>query len=149
MIKRTYWGGFMPNHIIFNNNCSVARHVKDDPDFKNVGLAVDVFHFSNKHAETDYFCQSKCNPALFPELLGENGKGWFFNTSIAEQTYVWVPFNLPRNVSRYVWFLPGWNDHDEELGNQGKADKPKSQPSMAVVTSGFSLTKHKFVHINN
>lgn len=90
MIKRTYRGGFMPNHIIFDNNCSVAKHVKNDPDFENVGLAVDVFHFANKHAETDTFCQSNCNPALFPELLGENGKSWFFNTSIAEQTNVWL-----------------------------------------------------------
>lgn len=90
MIKRTYRGGFMPNHIIFDNNCSVAKHVNDDPDFRNVGLAVDVFHFANKHAETDNFCQSNCNPALFPELLGENGKNWFFNTSIAEQTNVWL-----------------------------------------------------------
>ena len=80
----------MPNHIIFNNNCSVAKHIKDDPDFKNVGLAVDVFHFSNKHVETDTFCQSNCNPALFPELLGENGRSWWFNTSIAEQTNVWL-----------------------------------------------------------
>ena len=90
MIMRTYRGGFMPNHIIFDNDCSVAKHVKDDPDFRNVGLTVDVFHFANKHAETDTFCQSNCNPALFPELLGENGKNWFFNTSIAEQTNVWL-----------------------------------------------------------
>lgn len=90
MIKRTYRGGFMPNHIIFDNNCSVAKHVKDDPDFNNVGLAVDVFHFTNKHAVSDTFCQSNCNPALFPELLGENGRNWWFNTSIAEQTNVWL-----------------------------------------------------------
>jgi hypothetical protein len=80
----------MPNHIIFDNNCSVAKHVKDDPDFDNVGLAVDVFHFTNKHAVTDTFCQSNCNPTLFPELLGENGRNWWFNTSIAEQTNVWL-----------------------------------------------------------
>jgi len=43
MIKRTYRDGFMPNRIIFDNNCSVAKHVKGDLDFANVGLAVDVF----------------------------------------------------------------------------------------------------------
>ncbi|PBK95017.1 hypothetical protein ARMGADRAFT_1045269 [Armillaria gallica] len=65
-------------------------HIKDDPDFKNVGLAVDVFHFSCKHSESDTFCQQHCNPIAYPELHGEDGKGWWFNTSIAEQTNVWV-----------------------------------------------------------
>lgn len=27
---------------------------------------------------------------MFKELLGEDGKGWFFNSSIAEQTNVWL-----------------------------------------------------------
>ena len=80
----------MPNHIIFNNNCSVTKHAKDDPEFSNVGLAIDIFHFANKHAETDTFCRSNCNPALFPELLGKSGKDWFFNMSIAEQTNIWL-----------------------------------------------------------
>jgi hypothetical protein len=123
MIKRTYQGGFMPNHIIFDNNCSVARHVKDDPDFKNVGLAVDVFHFANKHAETDYFCQSKCNQALFPELLGENGKGWLFNTSISEQTNVWLGgfHSICREMSAdmYDFFL------DEMIMMRNRATKAR------------------------
>ncbi len=89
-IKRTYRDGHLPNHIIFDNNCSVAKHVKDDPDFKNIGLAVDVFHFNCKHSESDTFCQQHCNPIAYPELRGEDGKGWWFNTSIAEQTNVWV-----------------------------------------------------------
>jgi hypothetical protein len=80
----------MPNHIIFDNNCSLAKHVKHDPAFTNVGLAVDVFHFKSKHSENDTFCQLNCNPASFPELCGEGGKGWFFNSSIAEQTNVWL-----------------------------------------------------------
>jgi len=80
----------LPDHIFFDNNCSLAKHVKDDPDFKNIGLSVDVFHFSCKHAVTDKFCQTHCNPANFPELLSEDGQGWYFNSSIAEQTNVWL-----------------------------------------------------------
>jgi hypothetical protein len=80
----------MPDHIFFDNNCSLAKHVQNDPDFNNVGLTVDVFHFSCKHSITDEFCQTNCNPALFPELLGKDGKGWYFNSSIAEQTNVWL-----------------------------------------------------------
>jgi hypothetical protein len=79
----------MPNHIIYNNNCTLAKHVQGDPWFEDVGLAVDVFHFKCKHAKSDEFCQTNCNPHNFPELHGENGVGWYFNTSIAEQTNVW------------------------------------------------------------
>jgi hypothetical protein len=80
----------MPNHIIFDVNCTLAKHVKNDPDFRNVGLAVDIFHFRSKYSKKDMFCQLNCNPALFPELCGEDGKGWYFNSSIAEQTNVWL-----------------------------------------------------------
>lgn len=53
-IKRTFRiSGQMPDHIFFDNNCSLAKHVKNDPDFSNVGLSVDVFHFSCKHSVTD------------------------------------------------------------------------------------------------
>jgi len=38
----------------------------------------------------DEFCQTNCNPANFPELLGKDGCGWYFNSSIAEQTNVWL-----------------------------------------------------------
>ena len=65
---------FKPNHIIFNNNCSLAQHVKGDPFFRNIGLSVDVFHFKSKHKETHTFCQEHCNLAAFPELLGTDGK---------------------------------------------------------------------------
>src|SRR6266487_5911899 len=91
MIKRTFRVvGQMPSHIFFDNNCSLAKHVKDDPVFANVGLPVDVFHFKCKHSESDTFCQQNCNPALFPELFGPDGKGWYFNSSIAEQTNAWL-----------------------------------------------------------
>jgi len=64
--------------------------VKDDPFFEDIGLSVDVFHFNCKHSQSDTYCQQNCNPADYPELLGDNGKGWRFNSSIAEQTNVWL-----------------------------------------------------------
>ncbi|TFK18500.1 hypothetical protein FA15DRAFT_683263 [Coprinopsis marcescibilis] len=90
MIKRTYLNQCKPNHIVFDNNCSIKKHVQDDTWFENVGLAVDVFHYRCKQSLTDMFCQANCNPADFPELKGEGGRGWYFNTSIAEQTNVWL-----------------------------------------------------------
>lgn len=109
-IKRTFQiNEQMPNHIFFDNNCSLAKHVKNDPDFKDVGLSVDVFHFNCKHSQKDIFCQMNCNPALFPELLSEDGKGWYFNSSIAEQTNVWLGgfHAIVREmlVDRYNFFL--------------------------------------------
>ncbi|KAF6764086.1 hypothetical protein DFP72DRAFT_999160 [Ephemerocybe angulata] len=79
-----------PNHIVFDNNCSLSKHVKNKPFFKDIGLKVDAFHFGTKHSKSDDYCQEHCNPAHSPELLGEDGKKWFFNTSIAEQTNVWL-----------------------------------------------------------
>lgn len=88
-MKRIYTCTHKHNHSIFDNNCSLAKHVQGDSFFDDIGLAVDVFHFKCKHSVNDTFCQEHCNPASFPELIGEDGKGWWFNTSIAEQTNVW------------------------------------------------------------
>jgi len=79
-----------PNHLFFDNNCSLSKHVKGDPFFKDMGLMVDVFHFNCKHSVKDKYCQSNCNPVDYSELLGENGEGWYFNSSVAEQTNVWL-----------------------------------------------------------
>ena len=89
-LKRIFYvESLKPDHIIFDNNCGLAHHVKTDPFFADIGLSVDVFHFKSKHSETDTFCQENCNPAAFPELLGEDGNSWFFNSSVAEQINVW------------------------------------------------------------
>ncbi|KDQ59117.1 hypothetical protein JAAARDRAFT_57079 [Jaapia argillacea MUCL 33604] len=89
MIRRTYYyPGLMPDHIFYDNNCNLWKHVQDDPAFKGVGLTVDVFHFKSKHSEKDLYCDTHCNPTDFPELLNNDG-GFFFNLSIAEQTNVW------------------------------------------------------------
>jgi hypothetical protein len=74
-----------------------------------VGLSVDVFHFKSKHKETDMFCQENCNPSAFLELLGEGGKAWYFNSSIAEQTNVWLggyhAICREMLVDKYTFFL--------------------------------------------
>jgi len=124
MIKRTFrMPGTMPDHIFFDNNCQVAKHVRDDPAFKHVGLSVDVFHFKSKHAITDTFCQAYCNPAAFPELQGEGNKQWYFNSSIAEQTNSWLGgyHSICREmlVDKYNFFL------DEMILRRNKVTKEK------------------------
>jgi hypothetical protein len=52
-------------------------------------MTVDVFHFLHKHDERHEFCQEHCNPVAYPELLAPDSK-WFFNTSVAEQTSIWL-----------------------------------------------------------
>src|SRR6266508_4900694 len=91
MIKRTYRiPGTMLDHIFYDNNCHIAKMVKNDPVFQSVGLTVDVFHFKCKHSERDAFCQENCNPAAYPELLGTDGQQWYFNSSVVEQTNAWL-----------------------------------------------------------
>ncbi|KIJ57565.1 hypothetical protein HYDPIDRAFT_104097, partial [Hydnomerulius pinastri MD-312] len=80
----------MPEYFVFDNNCKLRAHQEaiKDMHFSQTGMPVDVFHFNSKHKETDLYCQQHCNPAAFPELI-EDGK-WRFNTSICEQTNVWL-----------------------------------------------------------
>ena len=112
MIKRTLDEDIKPNHIFFDNNCTLANMVRDgkDPFFDDIGLTVDVFHFKSKHSETDLFCQQNCNPAAYPELLSDNNKGgWYFNSSIAEQTNIWLggyhAICREMLVDKYTFFL--------------------------------------------
>ncbi|EDR00638.1 uncharacterized protein LACBIDRAFT_333942 [Laccaria bicolor S238N-H82] len=80
-----------PEYFIFDNNCKLVAHqrVIGDRHFKDTAMPVDVFHFNTKHKESDLHCQTHCNPAAFPELIDANNK-WKFNTSICEQTNVWL-----------------------------------------------------------
>ncbi|KAH6894811.1 hypothetical protein BKA70DRAFT_1375758 [Coprinopsis sp. MPI-PUGE-AT-0042] len=80
-----------PKFFIFDNNCQLDKHLKaiGDLHFAKTGRPVDVFHFNCKHKESDIHCQMYCNPAAFAELIDENGH-WVFNTSICEQTNVWL-----------------------------------------------------------
>jgi hypothetical protein len=99
MIERVYSeapGVRKPDLVVFDSNCRLAQYVKNRNKtwWDTVGLPVDVFHFKTKHKQTDVYCQEWCNPAMFKELLVYNPKTqkdeWFFNTSIAEQTNVWL-----------------------------------------------------------
>jgi hypothetical protein len=62
---------------------------RNDTYFSDIGMCVDVWHFLNKHKATHQFCQEHCNPADYPELMTDDGH-WYFNTSVAEQTNVWM-----------------------------------------------------------
>ncbi|KAF8237015.1 hypothetical protein L208DRAFT_1249164 [Tricholoma matsutake] len=92
MINHTFNEDIKPNHIFFDNNCMLTGMVQNGKDtfFDDIGLTVDVFHFKSKDSKTDLFCQENCNPATYPKLISEDGKGWYFNSSIAEQTNVWL-----------------------------------------------------------
>lgn len=94
-----------------------------DPFFDDIGLTVDVFHFKSKHSETDQFCQRNCNPAAYPELISEDNRGWFFNSSIAEQTNVWLGgyHSICREMlmDKYTFFL------DEMILRRNRMTKEK------------------------
>lgn len=79
------------SHIFFDNNCGMKQHIEAQQDafFAKIGLPVDVFHFKCKHKETDSFCREFCDPSTFPELRGPDGS-WYFNSSVCEQTNVWL-----------------------------------------------------------
>ncbi|KIJ05333.1 hypothetical protein PAXINDRAFT_93606 [Paxillus involutus ATCC 200175] len=109
MIKRTFCDEFIkPNHIFYDNNCTLSYMVRNDPYFKSIGLSVDVFHFKCKHSTEDEWCQQHCNPASFEDLVGEDGK-WLFNSSVAEQTNIWFGeyHSICREMTadRYAFFL--------------------------------------------
>jgi hypothetical protein len=130
MFKRVYWRpGLRPEILFYDNNCNLSKLTRNDPAFKGLGMPVDVFHFKCKHSITDEWCQQNCNPAMFPELVTEDGK-WFFNSSIAEQTNVWLGHyhSICREmlVDRYRFFL----DQMIMLKNQ--------QTKKKLLKSGFS-----------
>lgn len=108
LVKRTYRDGPYPEHMFFDNNCHLAKTARRDHAFDNMGLSVDVFHFNCKHNEKDTYCLENCNPRAFPELIREDG-GWYFNSSIAEQTNVWLGGYLAicreMHVDKYNLFL--------------------------------------------
>jgi hypothetical protein len=109
MIKHTFRGDIKPDHIFYDNNCTLVKMVQNDPFFDTIGLTVDVFHFKCKHSQEDTFCQANCNPAAFPELESKDGKSWYFNSSIAEQTNVWLggfqSICREMTVDKYNFFL--------------------------------------------
>ncbi|KAG0696840.1 hypothetical protein DFH29DRAFT_812545 [Suillus ampliporus] len=124
MIKHVFRSDdIKPQHIFYDNNCTLSKMVKNDPYFQNIGLSVDVFHFNCKHAVTDRWCQENCNPAAFEDLLADDSVGWYFNSSIAEQTNVWFGgyHTICREmiVHRYRFFL------DEMVMQKNRLTKAK------------------------
>lgn len=93
MVKNAFSvpGAQKPEHVIYDTNCDAKQQAMASSDqfWDNVGMCVDVWHFLNKHQVTHTFCQTHCNPAMYPELMNERGE-WFFNTSVAEQTNSWL-----------------------------------------------------------
>jgi hypothetical protein len=78
-------------YYIYDNGCSLSKHLQTQGDdyFDGCAFPIDVFHFKSKHKETDTFCMQNCNPMQYVDLTDEDGN-WTFNTSIAEQTNVWL-----------------------------------------------------------
>ncbi|KAK7051197.1 hypothetical protein VNI00_004697 [Paramarasmius palmivorus] len=100
----TFKGKRKPNHFCFDSNCILSKYIRTSaPDhikefYKDVGLPVDVFHFKSKHKQSDHYCGQHCNPYKFPELMTKDTNGkekWAFNTSVCEQTNVWVNGFVP------------------------------------------------------
>lgn len=143
MITRTYRiKDLMPNHIFFDNNCTLGKMVKNNPIFDNVGLTVDVFHFTCKHSITDTFCQENCNPSLYPELKTASG-GWYFNSSVAEQTNVWLRgyHSMCREmcVDKYHYFLDEMIARKNRMTRE-KLDKDGMKPDYFSVPSSYPTT---------
>ncbi|KAF7308041.1 hypothetical protein MKEN_01166400 [Mycena kentingensis (nom. inval.)] len=93
MLKKVFHPqGSMPDIVIYDNNCTLYKHLaaKNDDLILTVGFPVDVFHWECKHKKDGIECSYHCSPLFFPELKGADGKAWFFNSSIAEQTNVWL-----------------------------------------------------------
>ncbi|KAF8219985.1 hypothetical protein L208DRAFT_1336374 [Tricholoma matsutake] len=95
--------------LVVTLSCTLAKMVKDNPFFKDISLTVDVFHFKLKHSETDVFWKEHCNPAAYPELISEDNQGWYFSSSIAEQTNVWLggyhAICWEMLIDKYAFFL--------------------------------------------
>lgn len=91
MIEKVFpFSEALPSICHYDTNCKLYEHSEASKGTLHLrmGLPVDVFHWKTKHKKTDIACQVHCNPYNFPELLAEDG--WAFNSSIAEQTNVWL-----------------------------------------------------------
>ncbi|KAG1812248.1 uncharacterized protein BJ212DRAFT_1301747 [Suillus subaureus] len=134
-----------PEYFVFDNNCKLHTHQDaiGDDHFAATGMPVDVFHFNSKHKETDTYCQQHCNPAAFPELI--SGGKWRFNTSICEQTNVWLggyqAILQDMSVHRQVLFK-------EPPGLPGTYQRWNQQPHHGQpVLSSFSQHLESFMDI--
>jgi len=74
---------------------------------------------------------------MYPELLGENGKAWYFNSSIAEQTNVWLggfhAILREMLVDRYNFFL------DQMILSRNRMTRER------IHKDGYSLTPTGYI----
>lgn len=93
MLRKTFLiPGSLPRYMWYDNNCGLWKHLNATPGetlHHQIGLPVDVFHWTCKHKQTDVACSVHCNPHRFKELLDDERK-WYFNSSACEQTNVWA-----------------------------------------------------------
>ncbi|KDR76386.1 hypothetical protein GALMADRAFT_67947, partial [Galerina marginata CBS 339.88] len=103
--------GSMPEICIYDLGCQAYEHLVKNKNelYKTVGFPVDVFHWTCKHKQKSEACSYHCNPSKFEELLGQDSKTWFFNSSVAEQTNVWLggyhSILREMRVTKYNFFL--------------------------------------------
>ncbi|TFK77752.1 hypothetical protein K466DRAFT_508146, partial [Polyporus arcularius HHB13444] len=83
--------GSQPRFGFYDSACGLYDHSRASGDtlYLEMGLPVDVFHWKCKHKKSTTTCSVHCNPYNYPELICIDGKTWYFNSSIAEQTNVW------------------------------------------------------------
>lgn len=70
MIKNTFLvpGAAQPEHIFYDTNCQARKQAEKDPWFADIGMCIDIWHFLNKHAQSDEYCQVFCNASGYPVL---------------------------------------------------------------------------------
>ncbi|TBU38024.1 hypothetical protein BD309DRAFT_1059390 [Dichomitus squalens] len=99
----------VPEVVYYDNACSLKKHLLHigDHHFDKCAMPVDPFHAKTKHKDSDTFCGTHCNAAMFPELL--DGNRWRFNSSAAEMTNAWFggfqAMVREMRESRYDFFL--------------------------------------------
>ncbi|KAF8884482.1 hypothetical protein BD779DRAFT_1443171, partial [Infundibulicybe gibba] len=117
--------GSMPEIVIYDLGCQLYMHLEKDnnPLLASVGFPVDVFHWKSKHKKSNVACAFHCNPTRFPELLDDiGGSSWFFNSSIAEQTNVWLggyhAILREMGVDKFNFFLDEMIQRKNEMTKQ-------------------------------
>ncbi|KAA1475663.1 hypothetical protein DENSPDRAFT_826307 [Dentipellis sp. KUC8613] len=99
----------VPQVIFYDTACRLKKHILHlkDHHFDRCIMPVDAFHAKTKHKESDEFCGTHCNAAMFPELV-VNGH-WRFNSSAAEMTNAWFggfqAMTREMRAARYDFFL--------------------------------------------
>lgn len=99
-----------PRISLYDNNCRLYIYsaANDETLHEEIGLPVDVFHWKCKHKQSDDACSIHCNPYAFPQIRRDDDT-WYFNSSIAEQTNVWMggyhPVIREMTSLKYDFFL--------------------------------------------